>query len=105
LVFVNNQYNIVPDFGNPVSPLGLGSNNVYGIRTKLWENSLIIDKYIKTANLNNENLKIVSSWKNFIKNDFMFIKETSKFCIMLDLKEKLLYEEIKKEKGIISSLQ
>jgi len=67
LAYVNERYNIVHDFGSPDSPVGLDVYEIKKIRNKLWKNCFIIDKYIKTANLNDEDIKIVNSWKKFIK--------------------------------------
>jgi hypothetical protein len=91
LAFVNERYNMVQDFNNPDNPVGLNINEINKIRNKLWKNSFIIDKYIKVAKLNDEDLKIVNSWKRFIKGKFLIIKELKKYSIFLDIEKEILY--------------
>jgi hypothetical protein len=45
LSFVNDKYNLVPNFGHPKSPKGLSLENISTIRNKLWDNVEIIDEY------------------------------------------------------------
>jgi hypothetical protein len=91
LAFVNDTYNIIPDFGHPDNPIGLDINNMAEIRNKIWNSKSIINKYLKTNNLDDEEYKIVSSWKKFVFNNFLVIKELKKHCIFLDTKKDILY--------------
>lgn len=91
LTFVNNSCNIIPDFGAPDNPAGLDIGNILKIRNKLWENSSLIDQYLKESDLNDEDFQIVNSWKKYINEDFIVIKELKKFCVMLDSKKEILY--------------
>ena len=49
--------------------------------------SFIIEKYIKAAKLNDEDMKIVKSWKMFIKEKFLIIKDLKKYSIFLDIEK------------------
>jgi len=91
LAFVNGKYNIVRDFKNPDNPVGLNINEINKIRNKLWENCVIIDKYIKIVKLSDEDIKIVNSWKRFNKGKYIIIKELKKYCIFLDIDKEILY--------------
>jgi hypothetical protein len=46
LAFVNNTYALVENFGHPKKPAGPDQNNIVPIKSKLWENTGIIDEYI-----------------------------------------------------------
>jgi hypothetical protein len=91
LAFVNDRYGIIYDFGNPANPVGLNINDITKIRNKLWKNSFLIDKYINIAKLNEDDEKIVKSWKKFIKGKFIIIKELQKYCVFLEMKNEILY--------------
>jgi len=45
LAFVNDKYNLVKGFGHPKSPKGLNFEFTITIKTKLWENTDVIDEY------------------------------------------------------------
>ena len=90
LAFVNDKYDVIPGFGHPNTPVGLDIHDILKIRDKLWEDSSVIDEYIKTTDLNDEDLTITSSWKKFIKGRFVIVKHLVNFSVLLDEKN-ILY--------------
>jgi hypothetical protein len=100
LAYVNKEYNITQEFFNSensveeepfYNKIGIRTYFESEMRNKLWENSNIIDKYIKETNLNDEDISIVNSWKRFIKGKFILIKKLKKYYVLLDGKKEILY--------------
>jgi len=91
LSFVNDKHGIVPNFGHPESPVGLDIQKVAKIRNKLWENTSIIDEYIKRSKLDITESSLVNSWKIYVKTNFLIFRELKNYCIFWDLKKNDLY--------------
>ena len=91
LSFVNDKFDIIKNFGNPKSPIGLNPNDIVKIKEKLWDNIDIIDEYLKHSKLKDKDSHLVCSWKNYIKSNFLIIKELKKYCIFMDMKKNNLY--------------
>jgi hypothetical protein len=83
LAYVNDEYNIIEGFGHPTVPAKLNKNDVAKIREKLWKKKSIIDKYLKSNKLEKDEYELVNSWKKFIKGNFIAIKESKTYCVML----------------------
>ena len=91
LIFVNNKYNIINNFGTPKSPVGLIPEELMKIRNKLWGNNFLINEYLEKAKLKNEDKNIVSSWNKSIKGKYLFIKSLKKYSVFMDFENKKLY--------------
>ena len=91
LTFVNNKYDIIKNFGNPKSPVGLKIEELMQIRDKLWENDFLINEYLEKAKLNNYDKDIVYSWNKNVKGKFLFIRSLKKYSVFMELNEKILY--------------
>ncbi|MCL2233033.1 MAG: hypothetical protein FWB99_08160, partial [Treponema sp.] len=91
LVFVNNEYEVIENFGKPDTPIGLNIDDIGKIRNKLWENYKIIDEYLKHSDLCKNEYEIVSSWKKFIKSKFMVLKNYKKYTVIMDFNSETLY--------------
>lgn len=91
LAYVNDEYNIVKGFGHPNVPTGLNKDDVIKIREKLWQEKSIIDKYLKSNELEKDEYDLVNSWKKSIRENFIIIKEVKKYCIMLNEANDELY--------------
>jgi len=91
LVFVNNEYKLIENFGSPKTPVGLNIDDIVNIRKKLWENYKIIDKFLKYTDLAKNDYEIVNSWKNFIKGKFIVLKDYKKYTVIMDIDKEILY--------------
>ena len=91
LIFVNNEYKLIENFGSPETPVGLNIDDIRKIREKLWENSKIIDKFLKYTDFRKNDYEIVNSWKNFIKGKFIVLKNYKKFTVIMDIDNEILY--------------
>ena len=91
LAFVNKEYKIIKNFGNPTNPVGINVNDLMKIRKQLWKNEKIIDEYLKTTELSSKDYALVISWKKFIKGKFIVLKELKKYCVFLEREYEKLY--------------
>jgi hypothetical protein len=84
LAFVNDRHNLEKDFGHPKKPLGIKLETIVTIKTKLWEDVGIIDEYIDSVwDLQRDEIQIGPNMRR-------------------DYRDR--YSQIKKKKGIISTL-
>ena len=91
LVFVNNKYKLIKNFGSPEIPVGLNIDDIGKIRNKLWKNYNIIDEFLKYTNLCKNDYEIVNSWKNFIKGKFIVLKNYKEYTVIMDSDNEILY--------------
>jgi hypothetical protein len=101
LSYVNDKYNLVPDFGHPEIPAGLPLESIVTIKDKLWDNTSIIDEYIDSAGITSEeDIQILEGWKKKISGRLIILKHLKKHSIFLDNENGLLYGVI----GITDSI-
>ena len=92
LAFVNDKYKLVKDFGHPKDSTKTKIKPVFEIKTKLWENTGIIDEYIDSVwDLPREEIKILKGWKSKIEGTFIIVRHLKKYSVFLDGKKELLY--------------
>ncbi|AEF82280.1 hypothetical protein [Leadbettera azotonutricia] len=92
LAFVNDKYQIVKKFGHPKKGEDINLNHVDEIKTKLWENTKIIDEYIKiNKKLSDDDIYLLKSWKKRITGKFIILKQLKNYCIFLDEKQENVY--------------
>ena len=92
MAFINDKYHIVKDFGQPKKPVKVSPEKVIRIKTKLWENTAIIDEYIDSEKkLPEEDAEILRGWKNNISGPFIVINHLKKHSILMNEKEDTLY--------------
>lgn len=80
--FINDRKQIIPDFDV------MWSNNlqeeVYEIRTALWEEPELIDEYIRSAELPDEHVKVLKLWKtNHINKNFFLVRYEPEYAVAL----------------------
>jgi len=86
LKYVNDKFNFkkMPDnlFKADIADL-------WKLKEKLYDNPQIIDEYLEKnpQNLSKNHLKIIESWKGFIREDFVVVKYLKKYTIFLELKD------------------
>jgi len=91
LSFVNDKYDIIKDFNHPTDPVGLNIQHIKKLREKLWYNVSIIDEFLKSTELDSESYELVDSWKNFIRDTFVLIRDENDYCVLLDDEKDILY--------------
>ena len=92
MAFVNDKHNLVKGFGHPETPVGIKSDTIVKIKTKLWENAAVIDEYIDSArNLSGADIQILKGWKRGIKGPFFVMKHLKNYSVFLDDKNSVLY--------------
>jgi hypothetical protein len=92
LSFVNEKYNLVESFGHPKSPAGIKPDTVTKLKTKLWENVLIIDEYIDSVwDLQRNDINILREWKKKINGTFFIVRHLKKHSVFMNDKSNLLY--------------
>jgi len=59
------------------------------MRKKLYAKPFFLDKFIKENPLsfNKKELKIIKSWKNFLKGEFVMLRQLKNYAIFLDFKK------------------
>ncbi|MDR2642504.1 MAG: hypothetical protein LBC74_06895 [Planctomycetaceae bacterium] len=74
LSYVNDKYNLIPNFGHPKSPEGLPFENVITLKDKLWGDVTIIDEYIDSLeNVPEEHIQILKGWKKKFQDNSSFL--------------------------------
>ena len=63
LDFVNRRYHICPDAGIIDKEHGVDASDAKAIADYLWSNTELIEEYLSTAKLSEENAQIVSGWQ------------------------------------------
>lgn len=101
--YVNGQYQIAPDLGDPTSPAGVDVRKLYPVKEKLWENPEVIDAYISANEaLTDEDREVLIGWKkHHISERFLIMKHLKNYSVLMPFdggKESRLYGII----GIIS---
>ena len=91
LAFVNEKHRLIRNFGHPKKPFGLKQEDITKIKTKLWENAELIDEYIGSIDLPEEDKHILGGWKNNIPGHFMVITHLKKYSVFMNDKEDMLY--------------
>ena len=92
MAFVNDKYLVVKGFGNPKKPTAVNPEKVAKIKSKLWENTSIIDEYIGSIrNLSDEDEQILKGWQNNIIGQFTVITHLKKYSVLMNDKQDILY--------------
>lgn len=83
--FVNHHLEVVPGFSDPETFPGLSIEERIGLRAELVKNIGLIDDFVAAnpANLDAEELAIVSSWKHHVSGKFVMFRQLKKHMIFL----------------------
>jgi hypothetical protein len=84
LSFVNDIYKIDNGFFHPNKPMGININVGLKISKKLFSHITIIDKYIDTNKITEEDEELLISWKKYIRGTFIVLKQLKKYCVLYD---------------------
>lgn len=85
LIFVNERHQI-EDVSTPEELMSLGIEKRYSIRESLYEDDELIDEFVKLNPrlFSEQELEIVSGWKDYVKGSFYFLKQLKEYAIFLD---------------------
>lgn len=89
LVHVNRKFNVVKGMNSPEDFKKFPIEEINKLRNRLYKHPELIDSFIAENSLNfspNE-LKIISSWKNFVKGRFLIFRYLKNYTIFLDTDE------------------
>jgi len=84
LRYTNKKYNLVTI---PENFFQISLEDLRDLRNKLYDNPQLIDEYVEKNPdmLPGNELKIIESWHDFVRGDFVVIKYLKKYAIFLEL--------------------
>ncbi len=91
LFFVNEKYHIYDDVFSYNDFHRMDIKDTIKVRNKLWNNIFLIDKYLKKADLNEEDKHLVRSWKKCVKSTFVIMEDLQEYSVVLDPKKEIIY--------------
>lgn len=86
LVYVNNKYKIVQNLSHHKDIFDQDPEEVERLKERLYSDPGQIDSYVQEnpAGFSDEELKIISSWRHFIKGRFYLIRFMKSYAVFLD---------------------
>jgi len=93
LAFVNDENDLVPDFGHPKYPWEIENyDEVLPIRNKLWEDDQVIDRYIKARpGMSKLKARILHGWKKRVQGSFLIVRYFEEYTVFLDQENDCLW--------------
>lgn len=89
LVYTNQRFQITPDMKTPDDIEGYPFEETFKVREKIYQQPELLDDFI-TANsniLSSEDIAIVKSWKNFVKERFYIFRYLKNYTVFLTIEE------------------
>ena len=85
LVYVNKKLNVVRGIKSPRDLKKLPIEKINKIRNRLYKHPELIDSFVaeNPLNFSSDELKIISSWKNFVKGEFIILRYLKRYTIFL----------------------
>lgn len=89
LVYVNKKFDIIKSIDSLQDLRRLPPKEINKLRDRLYEHPELIDSFVveNPLNFSANELKIVSSWKNFVKGRFLIFRYLKNYTIFLDLND------------------
>ena len=86
LVFVNNKYKIIEVLTRPDEIFDQAPEDIERLKEKLYSDPGQIDSYVRENpfGFSSEELKIISSWRHFIKGRFYLVRFMKSYAVFLD---------------------
>jgi len=86
LVYVNNKYKIVQNLSHYKDIFDQDPEEIERLKERLYSDPGQIDSYVQEnpAGFSDEELKIISSWRHFIKGRFYLIRFMKSYAVFLD---------------------
>jgi len=89
LVYVNKKFKIIDGINSPKDFKKFPIEEISKIRERLYKKPELIDSFVKENPLNfsSDELKMIRSWKNFVKGRFYILRYLKNYTIFLDTEE------------------
>lgn len=89
LIYVNKKFNILRGLNSSDDFKNFPPEEINKIRDRLYKNPHLFDSFImeNPYNLSTDELKIISTWKNFVKGKFLIFRYLKNYTIFLDVEE------------------
>ncbi|MDI6902741.1 MAG: hypothetical protein QMC77_03310 [Methanocellales archaeon] len=89
LVYVNKKFKIVEGINFPEDFKKFPIEEINKLRDKLYEQPELIDSFVRENPLNfsSHELKMISTWKNFVKGRFLIFRYLKNYTVFLDPNE------------------
>ena len=85
--YVNMKLKLIDDINSPNEFFGCSLQEIIKIREELFKNPQLIDSFIDTnpMKFSPDELEIIKSWKNFIKEKLLIFRYLKNYTIFLDI--------------------
>lgn len=89
LVYVNKKFKIVEGINSPKDIRKFPPEEINKLRNKLYEQPELIDSFVHENPLrfSSDELKMISSWKNFVKGRFYIFRYLKNYTVFIDADE------------------
>ncbi|GFP31801.1 hypothetical protein HKBW3S42_00107 [Candidatus Hakubella thermalkaliphila] len=89
LVYVNKKFNIVRGINSPEDFKKFPIEEINKLRDRLYKHPELINSFVveNPLNFSNNELKIISSWKDFVKGRFLIFRYLKSYAVFLDTDE------------------
>lgn len=90
LVYVNKKFNILGDLNSQDDIKKFSIDEINKIRDRLYEQPELINSFVadNPLHFSPEELKIISSWTNFVKGKFLIFRYLKNYTVFLSIDEK-----------------
>lgn len=89
LFYANKKFGIIKGINSPENFRKFPIEEISKIRDKLYSQPAIIESFVgeNPLNFSPNELKVISSWKNFVKGKFIIFRYTKEYAVFLDTDE------------------
>lgn len=86
LVYVNKKFNVVGGINSPDDFKKFPLEEINKLRDRLYKHPELIDSFVaeNPLNFSTNELKIISSWKNFVKGRFIIFRYLKSYTVFID---------------------
>ncbi|MHB1455212.1 MAG: SEC-C metal-binding domain-containing protein [Saccharofermentanales bacterium] len=84
LGFVNKKKNVIRSVIKPIYPNPIGDDQILRVRDVLWENTRLIDDYLRSEKLPEDQTELLESWsRNHKKGEYILTGYTLEYALMI----------------------
>ena len=91
LDFVNSKYHVCPEAGPIDKELGVDACDAKAIADYLWSHTGVIEEYLATAKLSEENAQIVSGWQQCKAGRYILERHLKKGSVFISAEDGAVY--------------